>query len=202
VVAAGVAIGVAIGSVSGFYGGWLDELLMRITDIFLAFPFLVAAMVLTTVLGKGLTNMMIALIAFGWMDHARLIRGEVLRLREMEYVLAGRVAGATSLRLLFRHILPNAVFPVLVSASLATGTMVVTAAALSFLGVGTEVGYADWGQMISFSRSWIIGQSGDPFKYWYTVAYPGMAIFLFMLAWTFVGDGLRDILDPRLRGKL
>ena len=202
VVGAGVVIGVAIGGLAGFYGGWLDELLMRITDIFLSFPFLVVAMVLTTVLGKGLTNMMIALIAFGWMDHARLIRSEVLRLREMEYVVAGRVAGATDLRLLVRHILPNAIFPVLVSASLATGTMVVTAAALSFLGVGTEVGYADWGQMISFSRSWIIGQSGDPFKYWYTVVYPGMAIFLFMLAWTFVGDGLRDILDPRLRGKM
>jgi peptide/nickel transport system permease protein len=201
VVGCSVVIGVIVGSVAGFYGGHVDELLMRVTDIFLAFPFLVAAMVLTTILGKGLTNMMIALTAFSWMDHTRLIRSEVLRIRHMEYMLAARVSGATDLRLLARHILPNAIFPIFVSASMETGTMVVTAAALSFLGVGTEVGYADWGQMISFSRSWIIGTAGDPFKYWYTVVYPGMAIFLFMLAWTFVGDGLRDLLDPRLRGR-
>jgi peptide/nickel transport system permease protein len=200
VVACGVIIGVLIGSVSGYYGGRVDEVLMRTTDVFLSFPFLVAAMVMTTVLGKGLTNMMIALIVFGWMDHARLIRSEVLRIKEMEYILAARVSGATHRRVLLRHVLPNAVYPVFVSASMATGTMVVTAAALSFLGVGTEIGYADWGQMISFSRSWIIGQSSDPFKYWYTVIYPGAAIFLFMLAWTFMGDGLRDVLDPRLRG--
>lgn len=201
VVGFGVAIGIAIGGISGFYGARIDELLMRATDIFLSFPFLVAAMVLTTILGKGLTNMMIALIAFGWMDHARLIRSEVLRIKEMEYILAARACGATNLRLLLRHIVPNAIFPVLVSASMATGTMVVTAAALSFLGVGTELGYADWGQMISFSKSWIVGKGSDPFAYWYTVVYPGMAIFLFMLAWTFMGDGLRDILDPRLRGE-
>lgn len=200
VVGCGVVIGIIIGGVSGFYGGRVDELLMRVTDVFLSFPFLVAAMVMTTVLGKGLTNMMIALIIFGWMDHARLIRSEVLRVKEMEYILAAKVCGARDSRLLGRHILPNAIYPVFVSASIATGTMVVTAAALSFLGVGTEIGYADWGQMISFSRAWIIGQAGDPFKYWYTVIYPGMAIFLFMLAWTFIGDGLRDILDPRLRG--
>jgi peptide/nickel transport system permease protein len=200
VVACGVVVGVIIGSVSGYYGGRVDEVLMRITDVFLSFPFLVAAMVMTTVLGKGLTNMMIALIVFGWMDHARLIRSEVLRVKEMEYILAARVSGASSVRVLSRHVMPNAIYPIFVSASMATGTMVVTAAALSFLGVGTEIGYADWGQMISFSRAWIIGQAGDPFKYWYTVIYPGAAIFMFMLAWTFIGDGLRDMLDPRLRG--
>jgi peptide/nickel transport system permease protein len=201
VVGCSVVIGVFVGSVAGFYGGRVDEVLMRITDVFLSFPFLVAAMVLTTILGKGLTNMMIALTAFSWMDHTRLIRSEVIRIRHMEFIVAARVSGATDLRLLVRHILPNSIFPIFVSASMETGTMVVTAAALSFLGVGTEVGYADWGQMISFSRSWIIGTEGDPFKYWYTVIYPGMAIFLFMLAWTFVGDGLRDLLDPRLRGR-
>lgn len=201
VVGLGVIIGIVVGGVAGFYGGRIDEVLMRITDVFIAFPFLVATMVMTTILGKGLVNMIIALIIFGWMEHARLFRGEVLRIKQMEYVTAARAYGATNLRLLRNHILPNAIFPIFVTASIATGTVVLTAAALSFLGVGTEVGYADWGQMISFSRSWIIGQSDDPFKFWYTVIYPGLAIFLFMLAWTFIGDGLRDIMDPRLRGR-
>lgn len=201
VVGCAVAIGVVIGSISGFYGGRVDEVLMRATDVFLSFPFLVAAMVLTTILGKGLTNMMIALIAFDWMEHARLVRGEVLRVKVLDFVLAARACGVSRWRTLFRHVLPNAIFPVLVTASMATGTMVVTAAALSFLGVGTEPGYADWGQMISFARNWIVGQAGDPFKYWFTVVYPGAAIFLFMLAWTFLGDALRDILDPRMRGR-
>jgi peptide/nickel transport system permease protein len=201
VVGFGVLIGIVVGGVSGFYGGLIDELLMRITDIFISFPFLIAAMVMTTILGKGLVNMIIALIIFGWMENARLFRGEVLRIKQRDYVVAARAYGATDLRLMRKHILPNAIFPIFVTASIAIGTVVFTAAALSFLGVGTEVGYADWGQMISFSRSWIIGQSDNPFEFWYTVIFPGMAIFLFMLAWTFIGDGLRDIMDPRLRSR-
>ncbi|MBN1319099.1 MAG: ABC transporter permease [Anaerolineales bacterium] len=200
VVGCAVLIGIIVGGVSGYFGGNADQVLMRITDVFLSFPFLVAAMVITVVLGKGLTNMMIALILFGWMEHARLVRVEVLRTKASEFIMAARVVGSSNLRILLRHVMPNSIYPVFVSASMATGSMVVTAAALSFLGVGTEVGYADWGQMISFSRAWIIGQTDDPFKYWYTVVIPGSAIFLFMLAWTFIGDGLRDILDPRLKG--
>lgn len=201
VVAVSAFIGVAIGSVAAFYGGMVDEILMRGVDVFMSFPFLIAAMVLTTILGKGLYQMMIALVAFGWMEYARVIRSEILRIRELDYVHAARAAGASDLRVLVKHILPNAFFPVLVQATMATGSMVLAASALSFLGVGTEPGYADWGQLISLARNWIIGRGKNPFEFWYTLVYPGGAIFLFVLAWNLVGDALRDILDPRLRGK-
>jgi len=200
VVLAGALIGVCIGSIAAFYGGMVDELLMRVADVFMSFPFLIAAMVLTTILGKGLSQMMIALITFGWMGYARLIRSEILHIKEMDYIQAARACGASDVRLLVRHILPNSLYPVLVQASMNTGSMVLAASALSFLGVGTEPGYADWGQLIALARNWIMGVSGNPFAYWYTLIYPGVAIFLFVLAWNLVGDALRDILDPRLRG--
>jgi len=200
VVGCSATIGIVVGSISAFYGGLVDEVIMRVTDIFYAFPFLVGAMVLTTILGRGLDNVMIALIALGWMGYARLIRGDILKIRESEYVLAARAAGAGSLRLLARHILPNAIWPVTVQATMAMGSIVITAAALSFLGVGAPLGYADWGQLISYSRNWVIGFQGNPLAYWYVVIYPSVAITLFCLSWNLVGDALRDILDPRLRG--
>jgi peptide/nickel transport system permease protein len=200
VVGCSATIGILVGSISAFYGGLVDEVIMRITDIFYAFPFLVGAMVLTTILGRGLDNVIIALIALGWMGYARLIRGDILRVREAEYVLAARAAGAGTLRLLARHILPNAIWPVAVQGTMAMGSIVITAAALSFLGVGAPLGYADWGQLISFSRNWVIGFQGNPLAYWYVVIYPSVAITLFCLSWNLVGDALRDILDPRLRG--
>jgi len=194
-------IGIVIGSVSAYYGGWVDMVLMRITDIFLSFPFLLAAMtlsaILTPVLGKSLLPATIALITFGWMGYARLIRSDILSIKEREYVLAARVIGASDFRILVRHILPNAIFPTLVVASMDMGSYVLTFAALSFLGIGAEVGYADWGQLLSFARDWITNLA----DYWYTVVFPGMALVLFVLAWNLVGDALRDILDPRLRGR-
>jgi peptide/nickel transport system permease protein len=202
VVGASAILGIALGAVGAFFGGWLDEVIMRITDIFYAFPYLVAAMTLTAILGQGVTNAMIALIAFGWMGYARLIRGEVLRLREMDYVQAARASGAGSLRIITRHILPNAIWPVFVTATMAIGSIVITFASLSFLGVGVPSGYADWGQLISYARNWIIGLQGNPMAYWYTFVYPGAAITLFCLAWNLFGDALRDILDPRLRGRI
>jgi len=201
VVAVGAAIGIVIGSIAAFYGGIVDELLMRVVDVFMSFPFLIAAMVLTTILGKGLYQMMIALTSFGWMGYARLIRSEILHIKEMDYVQAARACGAGDLRLIRKHILPNSLFPVLVQATMNTGSMVLAASALSFLGVGTQVGYADWGQLIALARNWIMGKGGNPFAFWYTLVYPGVAIFLFVLAWNLVGDALRDILDPRMRGK-
>jgi peptide/nickel transport system permease protein len=200
VVGCASAIGIVVGSISAFYGGVIDEIVMRITDIFYAFPFLVGAMVLTTILGRGLYNVMIALIALGWMGYARLIRSDILRIRELEYVQAARAAGAGTMRILLRHVLPNAIWPVVVQASMSMGSIVITAAALSFLGVGAEVGYADWGQIISYGRNWIIGLQGNPLAYWYILVYPSAAITLFCLSWNLVGDALRDILDPRLRG--
>ncbi len=201
VVAIGAIVGILIGSIAAFYGGLVDEILMRIADVFMSFPFLIAAMVLTTILGRGLSQMMTALIIFGWMGYARLIRSEILHIKEMDYVQAARACGAGDLRILWKHILPNSLFPVLVQATMATGSMVLAASALSFLGVGTQPGYADWGQLIALARNWIMGTGGNPFAYWYTLIYPGGAIFLFVLAWNLVGDALRDILDPRLRGK-
>ena len=197
VVAISVLVGTIVGAVAAYYGGMVDEVLMRTVDVFMAVPFLIAAMVLTALLGKGIVPVTIALATFGWMGYARIIRSEMLRIREMDYVHAARTYGASDLRLIAIHIIPNAFFPVLVLATMATGSMVLSASALSFLGVGTEEGYADWGQFIAYSRNWIVGQPGNPFQYWYTLAFPGAAIFLFVLSWNLVGDTLRDILDPR-----
>lgn len=190
--------GITVGSIAAYYGGIIDEILMRIVDVFMAVPFLIAAMVLTTLLGKGIGPMMIALTAFGWMSYARVVRSEIIRIKEMDYIHAARTYGVKDFSLIIHHILPNALFPVLVLATMATGSMVLAASALSFLGVGTEAGYADWGQFISYSRNWIVGQGDNPFHYWYTLFFPGMAIFLFVFSWNLVGDALRDILDPHI----
>ncbi|QRY70682.1 ABC transporter permease (plasmid) [Ensifer sp. PDNC004] len=197
VVAISVLIGTVVGAVAAYYGGVVEEVLMRIVDVFMAVPFLIAAMVLTALLGKGIVPITIALTTFGWMSYARIVRSEILRIREMDYIHAARSYGASDLRLIVLHILPNAMFPVLVLATMATGSMVLSASALSFLGVGTEEGYADWGQFIAYSRNWIVGQPGNPFQFWYTLAFPGTAVFLFVLSWNLVGDALRDMLDPR-----
>ncbi len=197
-----VVIGVLVGSLSAFYGGILDEVTMRIVDIFMTMPFLVAAMVLVTILGQGLDRVMIALIAFGWMGYARVMRGEVKSVRELDYVMAARALGANDLRVLMRHVLPNAIFPVFVMATMDIGSMVLSAAAMSFLGLGSQLGYADWGQLISLSQNWMLGTVGNPAKYWFTVIFPGAAIVLFVLGWNLLGDAFRDVLDPRLRGRI
>jgi len=193
-------IGLVVGSIAAYFGGWIDEILMRIVEIFMGFPFLVAAITLAAVLqpmiGRGLITGMIALIAFGWMGYARLIRGDILALKERDYVIAARAAGANGFRILTRHIIPNAIYPTLVVASMDIGSYVISFAALSFLGLGAEVGYADWGQMISFARDWIPVLA----NYWWIVVYPGMAMVLFVLGWNLIGDALRDTFDPRLRG--
>jgi peptide/nickel transport system permease protein len=160
VVIATVLIGIIIGSVSAYYGGVLDNIIMRIVDVFLTLPFILAALIMAAVLtpkiGRSLVPSILALITFGWMTYARLIRGDILTTKERDYVMAARVIGVKDSRILFRHILPNAIFPTMVYASLAIGDVVLGFAALSFLGVGTEIGYADWGQVLSFARNWII----------------------------------------------
>ncbi|MFC2106419.1 ABC transporter permease [Candidatus Bipolaricaulota bacterium] len=194
------AIGITIGSIAAYYGGIVDEILMRIVDIFYTLPFLVAAMVLTVVLGRSLTNSMIALISFTWMGYARVIRSEILRIKELDYSQAARSIGANNFRILRRHIIPNALYPVFVMVSMNIGSMVIAVSTLSFLGLGAEVGFADWGQMISLARNWMLGGAGNATKYWFTVVCPGLPIILFVLAWNLVGDSLRDVLDPRMRG--
>ena len=200
VVGISAIIGVLIGTMAAFYGGAVDNVLMRVVDVFYSIPYLVAAMVLTTILGRSLTNALIALIVFGWMGYARLIRGNILSVKEEEYVSAAQAVGATDFRIVFRHILPNSIFPVVVQASMNMGTIVITAATLSFLGVGAQEGYADWGQMISFARNWILGTQGNTLEFWYTVVIPGAAITTFCLSWNLIGDAFRDIMDPKMQG--
>jgi peptide/nickel transport system permease protein len=198
---AGVAIGLIVGSVAAFYGGWIDEILMRLVEIVMAFPFLLAALTLSAILvpkfGRSIWPPTIALIAFGWTRYARVIRGEILSAKERDYVLAARVVGSRDARLILRHILPNTIYPILVLASFRLGDAVLSFAALSFLGVGTQIGYADWGQIIAFARDWILSLD----THWYIIVWPGMALIVFGLGWNLIGDALRDILDPRLRGE-
>ncbi len=201
VVGISTLIGIFVGTISAYYGGWFDEIMMRITDIFMSIPFLVAALVLTAILGKGLDKVMVALIVFGWMGTARLMRSQVLEIKAEEFIDAAYALGAGDTRIIFKHVLLNSIFPVLIQACMRMGSMVITAATLSFLGVGAPPGYADWGQMISFARNWIIGAQGNPLTYWYTLMIPGTAILLFSLSWNLIGDAFRDILDPKLQQK-
>lgn len=202
VVLATFILGVLIGSVSAYYGGTVDNLIMRIVDIFMTLPYILAALILAAVLtpriGRSLLPALIALIAFGWMGYARIIRGDILSIKERDYIMAARVIGVKDSRILFRHILPNAIFPTLVLASLAIGDVVLSFAALSFLGIGTQVGYADWGQILSFARNWITNLG----TYWYIVVWPGLTLVLFTMGWNLVGDALRDVLDPKMRGRI
>jgi peptide/nickel transport system permease protein len=195
-------VGVIIGAVSAYYGGAVDNVIMRIVDIFLTLPFILAALILAAVItprfGKSLYPAIIALVAFGWMGYSRIIRGDILSIKERDYIMAARVIGVKDSRILFRHIIPNAIFPTLVLASLAIGDVVLSFAALSFLGIGTEIGYADWGQVLSFARNWITSLN----TYWYIIVWPGITLVLFVMGWNLVGDALRDVLDPRMRGKM
>lgn len=196
-----VLIGVIVGAVSGFYGGIVDNILMRIVEIFYTFPFLMAALtlsaILTPVIGKGIWPATIALVTFGWMTYARLVRGDVLSIKERDFILAARVTGARDMRILGKHIVPNAIYPTLVLASMNVGDVVLGFAALSFLGVGVEVGYADWGQIISFARNFI----PQLFIYWYILVFPSIALILFVMGFNLMGDALRDIMDPKMRGR-
>lgn len=195
------AIGIIVGVVSAYYGGIVDMILMRIVEIFIAFPFLPAAMtlsaVLTPIIGRGIFAPMVALMVFGWTGFARLLRSDVLSVRQREYVLAAKVIGLPDYRIMFSHVLPNSIYPTLVLASMNIGSYVITFASLSFLGIGAEVGYADWGELLAFARDWMT-QLAD---YWYIVTFPGIALVLFVLAWNLVGDALRDVLDPRMHGR-
>ncbi len=201
VVIATVLVGVILGSVAAYYGGWVDNLIMRITDIFMTLPYIMMALifssVLTPILGRSLLPPLIAMITFGWMGYARIIRSDILSIKQRDFVLAARASGVKNGRILFKHILPNAIFPTLVLASLGIGDVVLGFAALSFLGIGTEIGYADWGQVLSFARNWITSLD----RYWYIVVYPGLTLTLFVMGWNLVGDAMRDVLDPRMRGK-
>lgn len=202
VVLSTLVIGVLLGGLGAFAGGLTDLIVMRITDLFMSFPFLIAVIIVSIVLGKGQDKVILALIIFGWRQYARVMRSEVLSIKNKDYVTAARSIGISNFRIFLFHVLPNSIFPVLVLAFLDIGITVLIAASLSFIGVGAEPGFADWGQMVNFSRNWLLGIEGDPLHYWYTYTYPSLAVFTFVLGWTLLGDTLRDVLDPKLKKKI
>lgn len=183
-------IGVSIGLTAGFFGGWTDDILMRITDIFLTVPALVLAIAMTAALGKGIINVMIGIALVWWPGFARLTRSLVLSLREEVYVEAAQSIGVRRQRILLRHILPNILSPIIVKMSTDFGFAVLTAAALGFIGLGAQPPTPEWGAMINDGRQYFPGD-------WWVSTFPGMAIFLMVFSWNLLGDGIRDLLDPR-----
>lgn len=192
VVSVSLSIGVLVGAIAGFYSKKTDELLMRLTDIFLAFPMLVLALAIGTALGPGIQNAMIALSVIWWAWYARLVRAQVLSIRETQYIEAARAVGGRDLHIIIKHVLPNCIAPVIVNASMDMGYVIITAASLGFLGVGAQPPMPEWGLMISTGRMYMM-------DYWWLPTFPGLAIVYAVLAFNLVGDGLRDVLDPRLR---
>jgi peptide/nickel transport system permease protein len=186
-----LAIGVPLGSVAGYYGDLVDEVIMRVVDTLYAFPFIVLAIATIAILGRGYWEMILALVVVGWLPYARIIRGEILSVKENEYVLAAKALGARDRAVIARHIVPNAMAPVIVQATLSVGSIVLAAAALGFLGLGLSPGSAEWGTMLQVGRDSLA--RGE----WWITVFPGFAIFLFVTAINLVGDGVRDAFDPR-----
>ncbi|PSJ54194.1 dipeptide ABC transporter permease DppC [Mesorhizobium ephedrae] len=186
-----LTLGVALGLVAGYFRGWLEEIIMRLSDILWSFPSLLLAFVVVAVLGPSLTNAMIAIALAYLPEFIRITRGQVLVVANRNYVIASRMAGAGPLRLMFTAILPNCLAPVIVHASLVFSSAILAAAGLSFLGLGAQPPAPEWGAMLAESREFIL-------RAWWVVAFPGLAILIMVLAVNFIGDGLRDALDPRL----
>jgi len=188
---AGVS-GTLIGVLCGYLGGWVDNLLMRITDMFMAFPQLILAMAISSALGPSLENVVIAVSMTEWTFFARLARSRAIAVREEDYVEAARAMGATGWRVLARHVLPMCLSPVIVQATLEMGGIIRTAASLGFLGLGAQPPTPEWGVMVTAGRNYLPNQ-------WWVSTFPGLAIFLTVLGFNLLGDGIRDILDPRMR---
>jgi peptide/nickel transport system permease protein len=191
VVALAGALGTLLGVVAGFAGGLLDEAIMRITDLFFAFPALILAMAIAGALGPSLGNALIAISAVTWPVYARLVRGQVLALKEQDFVLAARALGVPEGRIILRHVLPNTLAPLLVQASFDMGAAITAVAGLSFIGFGAQPPTPEWGVMISEGRNYIATQ-------WWLATMPAIGILLVVGAFNLLGDGLRDLLDPRL----
>jgi peptide/nickel transport system permease protein len=187
------AIGVLLGALAGFYGGWVDALVMRLADVFLSFPSLIIIITLASVLGPSIYNVMLAIGLLGWPPIARLLRGELLSLREREFVLGARASGCGAARLIFRHLLPNAMAPVIVAATFGIAYAILIEAGLSFLGLGVQPPTPSWGNMLTDAQSLTVLESMP----WLWLP-PGVMIALAVLSINFIGDGLRDALDPYL----
>ncbi|MEL7647134.1 MAG: ABC transporter permease [Sedimentibacter sp.] len=194
VLAVGVAIliGVPIGAVAGYFGGIADELLMRVTDIFLGFPSLLLAIVISAFLGPNLNNATLAIALSWWPWYTRIVRGQAVSLKERQFVKASQALGAPSGSIIIKHIVPNCIAPIIVQASMDIGGVILTIASLSFLGLGAQAPTPEWGLMVSTSRNYFLN------AWWYSI-FPGLAIFFTVLIFNLLGDGLREILDPRTR---
>jgi len=190
VVTVSASVGTLLGAIAGYFGGIVDDLIGRVTDILLAFPGLLLAIALVAVLGPSLANVLFALTLIGWVGYARLVRGQVLRTRELEYVQAARAMGASTPRVLWRHVIPSAVPAVVVQATLGMAGAIVGEAALSFLGLGVQPPTPSWGTMLNGGRAHLLDAP-------HLTIFPGVAIALLVLGFNFVGDGLRDLADPK-----
>ena len=190
VVLLAILIGAPLGAIAGYKGGWLDELIMRITDLFLAFPSLLLAMAIASALGRGLGKAAFALVISWWPWYTRLVRGVTLSLKERYFVEAAQAIGVRDSVIILRHILPNTISPILVQATVDLGTVILAMGGLAFLGLGTQPPAPDWGLMVSDGRTYILTQP-------WIAAFPGVAIFVVVLAFNLLGDTLRDVFDPR-----
>ena len=199
VVAINLVVGLILGAIAGYFGGLIDEIIMRIADIFYAIPTLVMAMALVVALGRGLKSIVVVLIILGWPTYTRVIRSDIMIVRNMDYILAARASGVSHLRIIMRHIMPNSIFSLIIVGSMNVGVTILSVAALSFLGLGSDTGYADWGAMVSTCRNFIVGPPDNRLAYWYLVFIPGFTIALFVLGWNLLGDAIRDVFDPRMR---
>jgi peptide/nickel transport system permease protein len=189
-----ILIGMLLGAVAGYYGGWVDALIMRFVDVMLCFPAFFLILAVIALLEPSIWNIMIVIGLTGWMGVTRLVRADFISLKEREFVLAARVIGASDLRIIFRHILPNAMASVLVAATLGVAGAILTESALSFLGIGVQPPTPSWGNILTAGKDNIDTA-------WWLSLYPGMAILVTVLGYNLLGEGLRDALDPRLRGR-
>ncbi|MHA2937134.1 ABC transporter permease [Vibrio sp. RC27] len=187
-------LGFVIGTVAGYFGGWVDTLLMRITDVFLAFPKLVLALALAAAMGRGLESAIFAIAITSWPAYARLARAETLTVRKMDYIAAAKLQGAGHWRLISKHIMPLCMSSLIVRVTLDMAGIILTAAGLGFLGLGAQPPTPEWGAMIAEGRDYIL-------SYWWLATFPGMAIFIVALGFNLLGDGLRDVLDPKSGGQ-
>jgi peptide/nickel transport system permease protein len=190
VVSISAVVGTLVGSIAGYAGGWIDEVIGRVMDVLLAFPGILLAIALVAVLGPSLTNVVIALASIGWVGYARLVRGQALKIRELEYVQAARALGATAPRILLRHVIPATLSPVIVQATLGMASAIIAEASLSFLGLGVQPPTPSWGTMLDAGRSHLLDAP-------HLTLFPGIAIALLVLGFNLSGEMLRDRLDPR-----
>ena len=187
-----LVIGIPLGAIAGSFGGWVDNLIMRITDVFLSFPPLLLAIAMVAVMGSSLNNAILAIALSWWPWYTRLIRGQAISVKERKFVQAAETIGTGRMKIIFKHIIPNCISPVIVQASMDIGGVILTVASLSFLGLGAQLPTPEWGLMISMGRRFF------PDSWWYCI-FPGLAIFVTVLCFNLLGDAIREILDPKTR---